>query len=211
MYSPLVGVPFNLLWKFKILTRFPSTNPKTMQHTYIHTQRHKHTSPFAQISNYRTAPFAALISGMHVASLGGRSGGCGGGGHWGGVGGGRQRGPGFDPPALHEGQQLVRDLRQDVLSQSSHAQDLVPWPVDVVPERNELDENRKKMDHDDDHSNQICLNLVFVKLFQLVLVGTHWYVSSSISIRNQSGIAVLLLYSWRRSLDVLYLRSEQTT
>lgn len=86
-----------------------------------------------------------FVSGVPVALLGGRLGGCGGGGgHGGRVRAGGQRGPGFDPSALHEGQQLVGDLRQDVLSQAGHAQDLVPRPVDVVPERNELEGRRGK-------------------------------------------------------------------
>lgn len=59
------------------------------------------------------------------------------------VGGGRYRGSRFDPPTLHEREQLVRDLCQDVLCQSGHAQDLVPRAVDVVSERNELGKNRE--------------------------------------------------------------------
>lgn len=46
--------------------------------------------------------------------------------------------PRLDPPALHERQQLVGDLGQDVFGQPGHAEDLVPRPVDVVSERDEL-------------------------------------------------------------------------
>lgn len=63
--------------------------------------------------------------------------------------------------ALHERQQLVWDLCQDILSQAGHAQDLVPRAVHVVPERDELDENRKSS-HDNRH---ICLHLLIGKGF----------------------------------------------
>lgn len=112
---------------------------KTPEHTYTHTCTH--TLPFAQTA-CSTLP-AVLLSGVKVAVLGRRRIGCSCGGHWGGVGGDGQGGAGFNPPTLHEWQQLVRDLCQDILSQSGHAQDLVPWPVDVVPERNKLDRRQK--------------------------------------------------------------------
>lgn len=63
------------------------------------------------------------------------------GGHGGWVRGG-YRGPRFNPPTLHERQELFRNLCQDVLCQSSHANHLVPWVVDVVTERNKLNGNR---------------------------------------------------------------------
>ena len=55
----------------------------------------------------------------------------------GGVRGGQ--GPRLDPPGPHVGQELVRDFGQHLFSQAGHAEDVVPPPVDVVPERNELD------------------------------------------------------------------------
>ena len=45
---------------------------------------------------------------------------------YGGGGGGRECWPWLDAPALHEGQQLVWNLCQNVLSQPCHAQHLVP-------------------------------------------------------------------------------------
>lgn len=51
--------------------------------------------------------------------------------------------PRFDSSALHEGQQLVGDLGQDVLGQPGHAEDLVPGSVDVVSERDELEAGRR--------------------------------------------------------------------
>lgn len=64
------------------------------------------------------------------------------GGHGGWVRGGGYRGPRSNPPTLHERQELFGNLCQDVLRQSSHAEHLVPWVVDVVTERNKLNENR---------------------------------------------------------------------
>lgn len=55
---------------------------------------------------------------------------------------GGERQPRFNSSALHEGQQLVGDLGQDVLGQPGHAEDLVPGSVDVVSERDELEAGR---------------------------------------------------------------------
>lgn len=58
---------------------------------------------------------------------------------WGGAGGvGRWQGARFDPSGPHVGQELVGDLGEHLLRQASHAEDVVPSPVDVVSERNEL-------------------------------------------------------------------------
>lgn len=51
---------------------------------------------------------------------------------------GRGRGRWLDPACLHVGEELVGDLGQDVLGEAGHAQDVVPRPVDVIPERDEL-------------------------------------------------------------------------
>lgn len=59
---------------------------------------------------------------------------------------GRECWPRLDPSALHEGQQLVGDLGQDVFGQPGHAEDLVPRPVDVVSERDELEASRQEKD-----------------------------------------------------------------
>ena len=50
---------------------------------------------------------------------------------------------GFDPAGSHVGQELVRDLCQNVLGQPGHAQDVVPRSVDVVAERHKL-QNREE-------------------------------------------------------------------
>lgn len=55
----------------------------------------------------------------------------------------RQRGggegrPRFNSSGLHERQQLVGDLGQDVLGQPGHAEDLVTRSVHVVPEGDKL-------------------------------------------------------------------------
>ena len=47
-------------------------------------------------------------------------------------------GVGFDPSALHVGDELVRDLRQHVFSEPRHAQHVVPRPVHVIAEGDEL-------------------------------------------------------------------------
>lgn len=54
--------------------------------------------------------------------------------------------PRLDPSALHEGQQLVGDLGQDILRQPGHAEDLVTRSVDVVSERHELEAGRQEED-----------------------------------------------------------------
>lgn len=64
---------------------------------------------------------------------------------------GGERRPRLDPSALHEGQQLVGDLGQDVFGQPGHAEDLVPRPVDVVSERDELEAGGQE--GDGSHSN----------------------------------------------------------
>lgn len=51
---------------------------------------------------------------------------------------GRRQGPRFDPSGPHVGQELVRDLGEYFLGQASHAEDVVPSPVNVVSERNKL-------------------------------------------------------------------------
>lgn len=64
------------------------------------------------------------------------------GGHGGWVRGDGYQGSRSNPPTLHERQDLFGNLCQNILCQSSHAKDLVPWAVDVVSERNKLNENR---------------------------------------------------------------------
>lgn len=56
-----------------------------------------------------------------------------------------QGGPRLDAPALHEGQQLVRDLSQHILGQSCHAQHLVSRSVYVVPEWHKLEREGKEV------------------------------------------------------------------
>ena len=51
---------------------------------------------------------------------------------------GRLEGAGLDPPALHVGDELIGDLRQYVLGQPGHAQDMVASAVHVVSERDKL-------------------------------------------------------------------------
>lgn len=46
--------------------------------------------------------------------------------------------------ALHERQQLVGDLGEDIFSQPGHAEDLVARSVDVVSERNKLEAMQTK-------------------------------------------------------------------
>lgn len=57
---------------------------------------------------------------------------------------GGEGGSRFDSSTLHERQQLVRDLGEDVLRQSGHAEDLVARSVHVVSERNELEAERER-------------------------------------------------------------------
>lgn len=45
----------------------------------------------------------------------------------------------LNAPGPHVVQELLRDLRQDVLGQASHAQDVVAPGVDVIPERHKLE------------------------------------------------------------------------
>lgn len=56
---------------------------------------------------------------------------------------GRGRGRWLDPACPHVGEELVRDLGQDVLGEAGHAQDVVPRPVDVIPERDKLGGGKK--------------------------------------------------------------------
>ena len=57
----------------------------------------------------------------------------------GGTGGVRGRqGARFDPSGPHVGQELVRDFGENFLSEACHAEDVVPPPVDVVSEGDEL-------------------------------------------------------------------------
>lgn len=53
---------------------------------------------------------------------------------------GRRRWGRLDPAGPHVGEELVGDLGQDVFGEPRHAQDVVPRPVDVVSERDELRE-----------------------------------------------------------------------
>lgn len=48
------------------------------------------------------------------------------------------------PAGPHVGEELVRDLSQDVFSEPGHAQDVAPSSVNVVPEWNELRGKRNK-------------------------------------------------------------------
>lgn len=57
---------------------------------------------------------------------------------------GRRRRQRLDPAGPHVGQELVGDLGQDVFGEPGHAQDVVPCPVDVVSERDELRGKRKR-------------------------------------------------------------------
>lgn len=57
---------------------------------------------------------------------------------WGRAGVGRGWGPRLDVSGAHIGQQLLRDLGQHILGQSGHAQHLVPRPVNIVSEWDEL-------------------------------------------------------------------------
>ena len=45
---------------------------------------------------------------------------------------------GFDPSALHVGDELVRDLREHVFGEPRHAQHMVARPVHVITEGDEL-------------------------------------------------------------------------
>lgn len=49
------------------------------------------------------------------------------------------------PAGPHVGQELLRDLGQDVFGETGHAQDVVPGSVDVVPKRNKLEEKRDEL------------------------------------------------------------------
>lgn len=51
---------------------------------------------------------------------------------------GRGRRRRLDPAGPHVGEELVGDLGQDVFGEPGHAQDVVPRPVDVVPEWDKL-------------------------------------------------------------------------
>lgn len=55
---------------------------------------------------------------------------------------------GFNASALHERQQLVRDLGKDIFGQSSHAEHLVPGSVNVVPERHKLNQRYRDGSHE---------------------------------------------------------------
>lgn len=50
----------------------------------------------------------------------------------------RWQGAWFDPTGPHVGQELVWDFSKHFLSQTSHAEDVVSPPVNVVSERNKL-------------------------------------------------------------------------
>lgn len=52
---------------------------------------------------------------------------------------GRGAGAWFDAPGSHVGEELVRDLSQDLFGQTGHTENVVPPAVDVVTERNKLD------------------------------------------------------------------------
>lgn len=67
---------------------------------------------------------------------------------------------GFDATALHERQQLLRDLGQYVLGQTSHAQHLISRAVDVVPERHKLT---------DTYTFSSCSHGGLVDLFHFIL------------------------------------------
>lgn len=45
----------------------------------------------------------------------------------------------LDPPGPHVGQELVWDLREDLLSQAGHAEDVVATAIDVVSKRDKLE------------------------------------------------------------------------
>lgn len=59
----------------------------------------------------------------------------------------------LDTSGLHERQQLVRDLSQDVLGQPRHAEDLVARSVDVVSEWNKLEARGAKKGRENHLSN----------------------------------------------------------
>lgn len=56
-----------------------------------------------------------------------------------------QRRSGFDATALHERQQLLRDLSQYILGQTSHAEHLISRAVNVVPEWHKLRDTYRTM------------------------------------------------------------------
>lgn len=56
---------------------------------------------------------------------------------------GRRGGRRLDPAGPHVGEELVGNLGQDVFGEAGHAQDVIPRPVDVVSEWDELGRRRK--------------------------------------------------------------------
>lgn len=50
----------------------------------------------------------------------------------------------FDPSGPHVGEKLVGDFGEHFFSQTSHAQNVVSSPVDVVSERNKLTRKRSE-------------------------------------------------------------------
>lgn len=57
----------------------------------------------------------------------------------------RRRGWWLDSSGPHVGEKLLRDLSEDIFSQSSHAQDVVSASVNIIPERHELKQRWKKV------------------------------------------------------------------
>lgn len=49
----------------------------------------------------------------------------------------------LDPSGSHVGEKLLWDLGQDILRQSSHAQDVISTPVNVIPEWYKLKQKRE--------------------------------------------------------------------
>lgn len=93
--------------------------------------------------------------------------------HRGRLGGSRQRRPRLDPSTLHVRQQLVGNLRQDILGQPGHAQNLVPRAVDVVSERNKLSEKRHKW------RVHRCFTVVLMSHTALHAAALHSFTSQS--------------------------------
>lgn len=56
----------------------------------------------------------------------------------------RWQGPGFDSSGSHVGQELVWNFGKHFFGQTSHAQDVVSSPINVVSERNELRRGNEK-------------------------------------------------------------------